>query len=501
MVLNELWDNFLKVIRSEVGNQVVETWFKSAALVGFDNLSGKLIFSIPNQFVSAWIRNNYLFLFKKHFPPLLQKDNLEFEFQVSLSLSSWSKKNKKISESNVNQEVVQDLCLNDTGHLPVVSAKEELDIISSKAAKLQSDGSSGAAVIGSSLLNPMQVIKNKKNSSLSSKYSFKNFVVGPHNNLAASAAQAIAKGCIKRYNPLFVYGKTGLGKTHLLHCIGNEFREKNIDSRLIYKNSSAFVDEFIQAIRQGKIQNFTDKYRKIDLLLIDDVQFFAQKEQTQEVFFHIFNRMYDEKKQIVLSSDTPPQQLSGFQERLISRFSWGLIADISTPTVETRIAILMKKAEDLKIALTFEVATFIAVNFGANVREMEGALIRLAAMTMLTFNPISLEMAKKELRFKDCSSCEETVKPEDIFSAVLKDYGLTEEDLCSRRRDYDIVMARQVIVYLLKKHTKCSLRMIGTFVGGRTHSTVLHAITKIEALLLKDTAFQSKMRSLENILN
>ncbi len=495
MILSDLWESFLKMIRVEVGNQVVETWFKSASLISFDNAVGKLIFSVPNQFVNSWIRNNYLFLFKKHFPLLLDNEKLDFEFKVAVSLSSWSQRaTKKHVELDIDSGSTAAAAVRIDKH----KGEKNDNLVSFSSQEAASK--ERAAILGSSLLSPMQLIKNKR-SSLSSKYSFKNFIVGPHNNLAASAAQAVAKGYTKRYNPLFIYGKTGLGKTHLLHCIGNEFREKNMDVRLIYKNSASFIDEFIQAIRQNKVQNFTDKYRKIDLLLIDDIQFLTQKEQTQEVFFHIFNRMYDEKKQIVLSSDTSPQQMFGFQERLISRFSWGLIADISTPTVETRMAILMKKAEELKVDLSMEVANFIAVNFGSNVREMEGALIRLAAMTMLTFNPISLELAKKELSFKDHSLSNQEVRPDDVLSVVLKDYGLSAEDLRSRRRDNDVVVARQIIVYLLKKHTKCSLRMIGSFVGGRTHSTVLHAISKVEAMIAKDNGFVSKLRSFENILS
>jgi chromosomal replication initiator protein len=343
-------------------------------------------------------------------------------------------------------------------------------------------------------------LKNKKNL-LSDKYSFKNFVVGPHNHLAYSAAQAVSKGCYKRYNPLFIYGKTGLGKTHLLHCIGNEYKKNNNEGKVIYKSSVSFVDEFILAIRQNKIQNFTDKYRKIDMLLIDDVQFFSQKEQTQEAFFHIFNQMYDEKKQIVLSCDMMPQQLSGFQERLISRFSWGLSADITNPTLETRIAILQHKAEELKIELSHEVANFIATTFITNIREMEGALTKLAAMTLLTFSPISLALAKKELTMTSISPALSITKPDDIVGAILKNFSVSGDDLRSRSRDSNLVAARQLTIYLLKKHTSCSLRTIGYFVGGRTHSTVLHAIAKVEKQLVVDTLLQNKLKGIENNLN
>lgn len=482
-----MWNNFLRLVKNEAGNQVVDTWLKSVFLLSFEKSDNKLIFSVPNQFVNSWIKKNYLDLFKKYFSLLLFPDNEEalsinlvFEFKVTTTLTS---------QNNFNDDDLEKS--NDPKDLHRLKKRDS----SNKSKSLH------ASVVGSSSLLPTHIsLKNKKNL-LSDKYSFKNFVVGPHNHLAYSAAQAVSKGCYKRYNPLFIYGKTGLGKTHLLHCIGNEYKKNNNEGKVIYKSSVSFVDEFILAIRQNKIQNFTDKYRKIDMLLIDDVQFFAQKEQTQEAFFHIFNQMYDEKKQIVLSCDMMPQQLSGFQERLISRFSWGLSADITTPTLETRIAILQHKAEELKIELSHEVANFIATTFITNIREMEGALTKLAAMTLLTFSPISLALAKKELTMTSISPALSITKPDDIVGAILKNFSVSVDDLRSRSRDSNLVAARQLTVYLLKKYTTCSLRTIGYFVGGRTHSTVLHAIAKVEKQLVVDALLQNKLKGIENNLN
>ncbi len=484
MLLQQLWDNFLKILRSEIGNHVVTTWFKSASLISFDENNSRLVFEVPNHFVISWIKKNYLHHFKGYFPQALERQDLEFEFIATNTKSAYKKELIIEDSSAVGSESVGDSSVNQKN-------------INTKVQGAKSIASSNKVAVASTVFQGQE--KSKK-SVLSSKYSFKNFIVGPHNHLAYSAAQVVSRGFSRRYNPLFIYGKTGLGKTHLLHCIGNEFRNNVPDGKVLYKTADVFVDEFIQAIRNDKVQTFTDKYRKVDLLLIDDVQLFAQKEQTQEAFFNIFNRMYDEKKQIVLTSDTHPQQMNGFQERLISRFSWGLSADISVPTYETRMAILLKKAEDLKVDLAVDVIQFIAQNFGNNIREMEGALIRLAAMTMLTLQPISLELAKKELNFKPvtCAAAVD-IRPDDVVSVVLRDFGLTEHDLQSKKRENAFVKARQLVAYLLKKHTNCSLKSIGYYVGGRTHSTILHGISKVEQEILTDSKFASKIKSLEGV--
>ena len=492
MLLNELWESFLKLVRSEVGNQVVDTWLKSVVLLSFDEGEKRLFFSVPNQFAKNFIRDHYLHLFRRHFPSLLsiEEATLKLEFKVEDNLSSTSK--QAVSPcANATQAGVH-------GSKPINNFKAGGE--QEKTEKSTRTSTSIATPVRSALF-ATHGSKTKK-SLLSGKYSFKNFVVGPHNRLACSAAQAISKGLSRRYNPLFIYGKTGLGKTHLLHCIGNEYKNNNAEGKLIYKSSAMFVDEFIQAIRQGKIQHFTDKYRKTDMLLIDDVQFFSQKEQTQEVFFHIFNQMYDEHKQIVLSCDMMPQQLSGFQERLISRFSWGLSADITTPTLETRIAILNGKAEDLKIELAPEVAHYIAENFSTNIREMEGALTRLAALTMLTFDPISIELARKELLSCNAPAIRiPKIQPDDILHLTLKKFGFTVEELRSKRRDGTVVIARQMLAYLLKKYTQCSLRTIGHYIGGRTHSTVLYAVSRAEKKIIGDGTFQEQAKELETTLS
>lgn len=478
MVLDGIWNSFLKVVRAEVGSQAVETWLKSVALVNFEEQRGILFFSVPNQFIFSWIRKNYHHLFRKHFPEILARENLEFEFKVESSLSSSSHQQFQLNDSKSQSDRSSESQNKEKQSLSVVGARK----LTKKIAAA----------------HPVD-ISNAKKDSLSSRYNFHNFVVGPNNYLAYSAAQAVSKGYVKRYNPLFIYGKTGLGKTHLLHCIGNEFKILHPEGKVLYKSAMSFVEEFIQAVRNNKLHNFSEKYRKLDLLMIDDIQVLSQKEQTQEMFFNIFNRMYDEKRQIVLSSDTPPSSLQGFQERLISRFNWGLVADVTVPTLETRVAILLKKAEDLKIDLSQDVAIFIATNFASNVREMEGALTRLAAMTMLTFDSISLEFAKKELigstggDEKDKSN----LKPGTILEAVLKIFRFQREDICSKRRDNGVVLARQILCYLLKKYTNASLRTIGSYLGGRKHSTILHSLIQVDARIKTDDYFKEKLKEVE----
>lgn len=471
VVLENIWERFLTLVRGEVGSQVVDSWLKSVSLAEINEKESKLLFYVPNQFVYSWIKNNYMYLFKEKFPQILGTQIFTFDFKVIAQTGTVSA-NEKEDES---------------------SAKYEATSLLYRSAKLQAK-------------NSWQKNKNSENpkqkkDALNSKYLFENFVVGPHNYLAYSGAQAVAKGFAKRYNPLFIYGKTGLGKTHLLHCIGNEYKKNFSLNKIIYKNSITFIEEFIESVKGNKVQSFIDKYRKVDLLLIDDVQFLGQKEQTQEVFFNIFNRMYDEKKQIVLSSDVAPTNLHGFQERLISRLSWGLMADIGLPTLETKVAILLKKAEELSIELDQDTALYIAKNFTSNIREMEGALTKLSAMTMLTLNPISIDFAKKELVPTRLVETKQLIAPEAVLAAVLKNSGLSLDDLKSKKRHSEVVLARHMVVYLLKKYTKSSLRTIGSFVGGRTHSTVLYSVSKIKDQCLADPLFNSKMQNIESLLS
>jgi len=299
------------------------------------------------------------------------------------------------------------------------------------------------------------------------------------------------------YNPLFIYGGTGLGKTHLLHAIGNLARKKNNNLIIRYETSDQFINDFINSIRFDRSDQFRNTYQNIDILMLDDIQFLSNKEQTQEMFFHIFNILYEQNKQIVLSSDTFPKEIKGLQSRIKSRMEWGLVADIQTPDLETKIAILKKKSEANQIELDDDVADFIASRVMSNIRELEGALIRVSAFAALVNKPISLEMARKVLLNLSDGRKKEGVLLDNILRTVAKHYSISINDIKSKKRHKDIAAARQIAFYMMKKLSYCSLQSIGSFIGGRDHSTVIHALHKIEASIKKDVYVEKTLKALE----
>jgi len=337
----------------------------------------------------------------------------------------------------------------------------------------------------------------KSTCSLNSAYTFDSFIVGSNSSLAYAAAHAVAEHPGVVYNPLFIYGCSGLGKTHLLHAIGNAIKAQNKRQIILYLTSDRFVNEFINAIRFDKIHLFREKYKHIDVLLIDDVQFLSNKEQTQEAFFHIFNYMYDAHKQIIFSSDTLPYEIKGLAERLQSRLSWGLVADIHTPSLETKVAILKKKADAQGEILCDEVAHFIASHVVSNIRELEGALIRVMAFSLLTKQPVSIELARKVI-MKSGVSKERTANFAHVVRSVNKHYPYSLDELRSKSRNKDLAFARHLLMFLMKKATGKSLRDIGSFLGGRDHSTVLSGITKMEDFIDEHPEFREKLRRIES---
>ena len=454
-----IWDEFLKIIKEEAGSRVVETWFKAVCLKKWDPQEKSVCLEAPNQFVAKWLQQHYSTLIKTHLSRLLHTDcvNLSFNCQIQPD------QEKTIFPASV---------------IPVPN-----DLPSQKS----------TALVQREQCTP---VKKQDPSHINHIYNFDSFVVGPSNSLAHAAAYAICQNLGKVYNPLFIYGGTGLGKTHLLHAIGNEIRKKNSSIIILYETSDRFTNEFISAIRLDKIHRFREKYQKIDLLLLDDIQFLSNKEQTQEAFFHIFNTLHEQQKQIILSSDTFPKEINGLQSRLRSRLEWGLVTDIQMPDLETKIAILEKKAEVNSIDLNDEVANFIASRITSNVRELEGALIRVGAFAALTNQPITLQLAQKVLLHLN-EKKKEGIMLEDILKIVAKHYSVSIIDLKSKKRQQDIVMVRQVAFYMMKKLTFSSLQAIGEFVGKRDHSTVLHAITKVETMTQSDSSFSGKLKTIE----
>jgi len=316
---------------------------------------------------------------------------------------------------------------------------------------------------------------------LNARYTFDKFIVGSSNQFAHAAAVAVAEQPSKSYNPLFLYGGVGLGKTHLMQAIGHELKRRTPSLRLIYISAEKFTNEVIASIRFERMSNFRDRFRNMDVLMVDDIQFIARAERTQEEFFHTFNALYDQQKQIVISSDCPPKEISAIEERLRSRFEWGLIADIQMPDLETKIAILQKKAESEQVRLPEDVAEFIARSIKSNVRELEGALIRLMAYASLTGAAFNLATAQQVLK-NIIEIQEKKISIEQIQKRVGEHFGLRAQDLKVRSNSKTIAFPRQVAMFLVKQLTSASLPEIGKQFGGKHHTTVLHSINKIEAL-------------------
>lgn len=463
-MIDAVWEDFLKIARQEIGVRAVETWIKAVALYRYDAATATIYIKAPNAFIKDWMQTHYVSLFTTHFPRLLNIPSIHLIF----TLGSLEEESVVLDQ---NAKVI-----------PAVSTALKTNENSPREKP------------------KIRLAQSLEGSHLNHSYTFASFVVGQNNSFAYAAALAIVDKLGKLYNPLLFYGGSGLGKTHLLHAIGNEINEKYPQKVVLYQTSDRFINEFINAIRFDRIHKFQSKYRAIDVLLIDDVQFMANKEQTQEAFFHIFNALYDEHKQIVFSSDVLPRNLGGLVDRLKSRLEWGLIADVQAPLLETKIAILKRKAELQHEELSDESAAFIAHRFTSNVRELEGALIRVLAFASLTGKPVTVALARKVLG----DPVSENVITRVEFNGVIKQiekyfsYGLT--DLRSKNRSKDISMARQVAMYLMKKKTSKSLREIGEYLDRKDHTTITHAISRISDLREQDKDFDTKLSIIEHEL-
>ncbi len=333
---------------------------------------------------------------------------------------------------------------------------------------------------------------------LNERYTFERFVVGNNNQLAAAACHAVAEKPARMYNPLFLYGGVGLGKTHLMHAIGNHILEASLDKRVTYVSSEQFMNELVTSIQEGTTGEFRRRYRQMDLLLVDDVHFLEGKERTQEEFFHTFNALYDAQKQIILTSDRPPKEIPGLEDRLVSRFEWGLVADIKPPDYETRVAILRKKAADDHLTLDDPVIDFIAHACTASVRELEGAVIKLLAYSSLTNQEITVELARTALSgmIQDDPGSHggrPSLTAETIREVVARRWGVKVEALTSKRRTKDVTVPRQVAMFLIREILDLPLVQIGERFGGRDHSTVIHSVRKVEDLIEEDEEFKDQV--------
>ncbi len=455
-MLETIWQEFLKIVNQEAGSRVVETWFKAVCMIRWDSNAKIVYLKAPNPFVKDWLSSKYMGLFQRHLSRLLNEDYVKVILTIDISETS----------------------------IALVPKIEEKNLINP------------AKPAGVSIYPT-----DRKYSTDITDYQFSNFIVGPNNQLAYSAAHAITENPGKLYNPLFIYGGSGLGKTHLLRAISFDIKKKFQNSRVLYQSADKFVNEFIGAIRFDKMRLFEAKYKNVDVLLVDDVQFISKKEQTQEAFFHIFNSLHESGKQIVFSSDAMPSDIAGLANRLRSRLEGGLVVDIQMPPLETRIAILKKKAEKHSVALTDDIAAYIAFKDSSNIRELEGLLIRVIAFASLTQKEIDLDLAKQVLgNIKEHRSVANSADMQIIAQTVARYYHCSLQELRSSKRAKTLSLARHVSMYFMKKMTDKSLRDIGLFWCRKDHTTVLHAVEKIEQIKVKDNSLFKDLKNLEQEL-
>ncbi len=441
MTTASVWQEALAYIQGKVPKQVYDTWFTPVRLERIEDTTAQI--GVPNKFFGDWL--------SQHYGPLLQE-------AVSTARGG--------GETAVSFVVFSRLPNSQTDPATVVQA-----------------------VKAASAARPKRGIQ------LNPKYTFKNFVVGAGNQFAHAACMAVAEQPAKAYNPLFIYGGVGLGKTHLLNAIANHVAERT-DLRIAYLTTEQFTNEVINSIRYDKMMDLRKRYRHIDMLMIDDIQFLAGKERTQEEFFHTFNALYEAHKQIVLSSDRFPKEMPDIEERLRSRFEWGLIADLQPPDVETRIAILRKKSEDEGVMLPEDVIQFLSTTMKSNIRELEGSLVRLGAYASLTGQVISLEMAKNVLRDL-IGEKKKVVSMEDIQDVVSTWFHVKIADLKSRRRSKTLVHPRQIAMYLCRELTDASYPEIGRLFGGKDHTTIIHACRQINKAREGDAPLQATLDGLK----
>ncbi|MHB8882980.1 MAG: chromosomal replication initiator protein DnaA [Thermodesulfovibrionales bacterium] len=439
MNIDDIWNKCLSILQGKVGDSAFELWFKPIKLLQIKDNTAQL--EIPNRFFKEWIEDYH---------PNLIRDSLQEVTGAQLVLKY------KIEEKHQSVQVKQ------------------IEKLENKRIRLANKGI---------YLNP--------------KYTFENFITGNSNQFAHAAATAVAESPGKTYNPLFIYGGVGLGKTHLMHAIGNRVLSLKQDMTVLYISSEQFMNEVVHAIRHEKMSEVRERYRHLDLLLFDDVQFIAKTKATQEELFHTFNDLYETSKQIVISADRPPKEINEITDRLRSRFGMGLIADIQPPDVETKLAIIHKKSEIMGIKnLPEDVVNFLAEKIKTNIRELEGSLIRLAAQSSLTGEKVTLEIAKKLLK----DIIHDDARPvtiEAIQKAVCEFYNITLSDIKARKRTREVALPRQVAMYLSKQLTTRSLQDIGNNFGGKDHATVLYACKQIEEKRGKDETLN---RMLENLM-
>ncbi len=453
---SSVWEKVCEQLRERITPDSYNRWFSgtSAELIGQD----KIVLRVPNPIYQFWIEDNFAAPLRDSLCSVIGHP-VEIAFEVP---------------SAINARVAK----------PQESQPEQQESIQQEQASDDGERSSDKS----------------KRGGLNGLYTFENFVVGASNEMAHAAAKAVAAGPGKTYNPLFIHGGVGLGKTHLLHAIGNAILQKKPDAKISYTTSEQFTNDFISALQTGGLVKFRKRYRSLDVLMIDDIHFLAGKERSQEEFFHTFNSLFDGRKQIVLTSDRPASEIASLEQRLVSRFDWGLSAELVQPDIETRLAILRRKLADMRLDISDSVLEFLAERIKTNVRRLEGALLRLAAYASLSgreVTPASAESVLKDLLIEESRRA---VTIDQIQKRVAEVYDLRQADMTSRKRPQYIAMPRQVAMYLARKLTKCTLIEIGAAFGNRDHGTVLHAYHTVMERMEKDEKIRQTVQYLEDQL-